>query len=184
MEGERFTFEILVKAIRNVHENLSVQAAKAVNISLTLRNWLIGCYIHTYEQNGSDRATYGEQLLENLSLRLKETGLQRIEARELRRYRRFFIVYPQIRESLTPELKTAGLKLIERLSFTHLVELIKIEDPLKRVFYESECIRGNWYGKNEMTYGDNPPVGILLCTQKNHALVEYALAGMGGELIR
>jgi len=50
----------------------------------------------------------------------------------------------QIRESPTPELKTAGLKLIERLSFTHLAELIKIEDPLKRVFYESECIRGNW----------------------------------------
>jgi hypothetical protein len=33
-----------------------------------------------------------------------------------------------------------------------------------------------------MTQGDNPPVGILLCTQKDHALVEYALAGMGNTL--
>ena len=81
MADECFTFEILVNAVWKVHENLSVQAAKAVNISLTLRNWLIGCYIHTYEQNGSDRATYGGQLLENLSSRLKETGLQRIDAR-------------------------------------------------------------------------------------------------------
>jgi predicted nuclease of restriction endonuclease-like (RecB) superfamily len=40
----------------------------------------------------------------------------------------------------------------------------------------------NWYRKNEMTEGDNPPVGILLCTQKKHALVEYALAGMDNQL--
>lgn len=34
--------------------------------------------------------------------------------------------------------------LVERLSFTHLVELIALDDPLKRAFYEIECIRGNW----------------------------------------
>ena len=33
-----------------------------------------------------------------------------------------------------------------------------------------------------MSEGDNPPVGILLCTQKDHALVEYALAGMDNQL--
>ena len=33
-----------------------------------------------------------------------------------------------------------------------------------------------------MTEGDNPPVGILLCTDKDHALVEYALAGMDNDL--
>ena len=36
----------------------------------------------------------------------------------------------------------------------------------------------SWYRKNMMTEGDNPPVGILLCTQKDHTLVEYALAGI------
>lgn len=40
----------------------------------------------------------------------------------------------------------------------------------------------NWYRKNMTTQGDNPPVGILLCTTKNHALVEYALAGMDNQL--
>lgn len=40
----------------------------------------------------------------------------------------------------------------------------------------------SWYQKNMMTEGDNPPVGILLCTDKNHALVEYALAGMDNQL--
>ncbi len=40
----------------------------------------------------------------------------------------------------------------------------------------------SWYKKNEMTEGDNPPVGILLCTRKDHTLVEYALAGMDNGL--
>lgn len=40
----------------------------------------------------------------------------------------------------------------------------------------------NWYKKNIMMEGDNPPVGILLCTDKNHALAEYALAGMDNTL--
>ncbi|MBU4445945.1 DUF1016 domain-containing protein, partial [bacterium] len=40
----------------------------------------------------------------------------------------------------------------------------------------------SWYKKNMMIEGDNPPIGILLCTDKDHALVEYALAGMDGNL--
>ena len=39
-----------------------------------------------------------------------------------------------------------------------------------------------WYAKNMMAEGDNPPIGILLCTRKDHALVEYALAGMDNQL--
>jgi predicted nuclease of restriction endonuclease-like (RecB) superfamily len=40
----------------------------------------------------------------------------------------------------------------------------------------------SWYKKNMMSAGDNPPIGILLCTGKNQALVEYALAGMDNDL--
>jgi len=40
----------------------------------------------------------------------------------------------------------------------------------------------NWYRENEMSPNDNPPVGILLCTDKNHPLVQYALAGMDNQL--
>jgi predicted nuclease of restriction endonuclease-like (RecB) superfamily len=40
----------------------------------------------------------------------------------------------------------------------------------------------SWYKKYMMTEGDNPPIGILLCTDKNHALAEFALAGMDNHL--
>lgn len=160
-------FDALVSAIRQVHDHLAAQAGKAVNISLTLRNWAIGYYIREYEQRGADRAKYGATLLDNLAERLRNDNMKRVATRELRRYRQFYLVYPQIwqsatteflnmlpqaifqlpasiRESVTPESMTSGKTLITRLSFTHLAELIAIDDSLKRTFYEAECIRGNW----------------------------------------
>jgi hypothetical protein len=44
------------------------------------------------------------RVIERLSDRLNQAGVSRTEARELRRYRQFYLTYPQIRESLTPEL--------------------------------------------------------------------------------
>ena len=334
-----FDFEALVEAVADVHTRMAERATRSVNISLTLRNWLIGAYIGQCELGGADRAAYGERVLEALADRLQGSGVTRADVRELRRYKQFYEAYPQIRESVTPEfaavvplalpeiresvtprLVTPGRTLIERVSFTHLVELLKLTDLLERTFYEVECIRGgwsvrelkrqiaslyfqrsglstnkeklaalahqgaekgslalairdpyvfeflgltsrevmgesdledslldkvqefllelghgfcfearqkriligdtqyfvdlvfyhrvlkchvlielkvdefkhehigqlntyvSWYARNKMTEGDNPPIGILLCTQKNHALVEYALAAMNNQL--
>jgi len=57
------TFKRLIEAVRDVHEQLRAQADRAINVSLTLRNWLIGAYIAEYELRGTDRASYGENLL-------------------------------------------------------------------------------------------------------------------------
>ena len=166
-----WNFEKLVSSIRQAHEEMAAQAGRAVNLSLTLRNWLIGFYITVYEQNGSDRAEYGTRLLENLSSRLAEGGMDGVASRSLRQYRQFYLVYPEIWQ--TPSAKTferlipssiwqtlpaksktsppgpkqpaiQGLELIQKLSFSHFAELIAIPDETKRIFYEIECIRGNW----------------------------------------
>ena len=354
-EEQLFNFDGLVGSIHHFHDELVTQASRAVNISLTLRNWLIGCYIEEYERSGIDRADYGDRLMDRLAEILTAQGISRCDRRELYRYRRFYLTYPQIVgalppqltqfliasirqrlfagsgidsqdsghlnvESVTPHSRSTGKILISRLSFTHLAELINLEDETRRAFYEVECIRGNWsvrelkrqinslyyersglsadkkklselaqqnaeqakpnlairdpyifeflglkpeevmseshlesqllkrleafllelghgfcfearqkriligdehffvdlvfyhrilkchvlvemkldgfshenigqlntyvswYRKNVMTEGDNPPVGILLCTHKNQALVEYALAGMDNNL--
>ena len=161
------TFSILVLSIRNVHHDLAAQAGHAINLSLTLRNWLIGCYIAEYELKGADRARYGDRLLGRLAVQLQKNGVSRSEERELRRYRQFYLTYPQIRESLPPELQrrllqpvpkaargiresaapgsgTPGKDLLTKLSFTHIVELMAIDDERGRAFYETECLRGNW----------------------------------------
>lgn len=335
------TFEFLVAAIRQVDEQMAAQAGRAVNISLTLRNWMIGLHISEYELRGADRADYGDRLFRDLAKQLTIQKVSNCNPRQLYRYLRFYRLYPQIVGTLSPQLKkllptrtgatekvgTASPQLhvppgeiLQRLSYSQIELIVDQEDDLKRAFYEIECIRSNWsvrelkrqiaslyyersglstnkeklaelvkagaqqaepklivhdpyvfeflgikskevmseshledqllgklqefllelghgfcfearqkriligdmhnfvdlvfyhrilkchvlvelklaafshenigqlntyvswYKKNMMTDGDNPPVGILLCTQKDHALVEYALAGMSNDL--
>lgn len=86
-------FESLVGHINQVQDVLQAQAAHAVNLSLTARNWLVGYYIVEYEQHGEDRAKYGEKLLKNLAQRLNRRGLGE---RRLYEYRLTYQVYPQL----------------------------------------------------------------------------------------
>ncbi len=95
--------ESLVVSIIQIHQQAREFAVKAVNVGLTLRNWLIGNRIVEFEQQGRDRAVYGESLMESLSQRLGAHGLPRVTPRELRRYRQFYQVYPRIWESVTPK---------------------------------------------------------------------------------
>ncbi len=87
------TFELLAKNIEAIHSVLQQQAAHAVNLSLTSRNWLMGCYIVEFEQNGEDRAQYGAKLLKRLEERLHTKGLTE---RRFREFRRLYLVYPQL----------------------------------------------------------------------------------------
>ena len=83
-----------------------------------------------------------------------------------------------------------GLKPAEVMSESHLEPQLteKLQDFLLRFNnFNHENIGQlntyvNWYRANMMTTGDNPPVGILLCTGQNHALAEFALAGMDNQL--
>lgn len=95
-------FDALVTSIVHIHQQTQAFASKAVNVALTLRNWLIGYRIVEFEQQGNDRAAYGERLLPALAERLSAAGLKRVDVRELRRFRRIYDVYPQIRETVTP----------------------------------------------------------------------------------
>ena len=161
-------FDSLVTSIVQIHQQAQDFAAKAVNVGLTLRNWFIGHRIVEFEQKGADRAGYGENLMTTLSQRLAAHGLPQVTPRELRRYRQLYQIYPQIWQSVTAKSlsdigfsampssiwesvtaksqigETVSPQLIQRLSFTHLAELIQLSDDTQRRFYEIECIRGNW----------------------------------------
>lgn len=344
MASDALNFDGLVAAIRQADAALAEQASRAVNVSLTLRNWFIGYHIAEFELQGADRASYGDKLLAELSRALREQSVSNTGRRQLYGYLAFYRAYPQIvqtasalsaqvvsRPLLEEKVRTLSAqfpdapaldaeKLIGRLSYSHLEQLVELENPLQRRFYEAEALRGNWsvrelkrqiatqyfqrsglsadqdalarlahaqaepqqnrqvirdpyifeflglkpqevmseghledalldklqdfllelghgfcfearqkrlliggehffvdlvfyhrilkchvlielkndafkhehlgqlnsyvgyYQKNEMSEGDQPPIGILLCTRKNHELVEYALAGMSSQL--
>lgn len=172
-------FELLVSAIEQTHQHFQQQASKAINVSLTLRNWLTGYYIVEFEQKGEDRAKYGDKLLARLAE--KCVTIKGFDERTFRNFRLFYLLYPQIRpllanemhtnpirRSLTAELKNdtinetlsiwgsltsefqltefqlKGELIVQSLSYTHFEQLIRINDPLKRAYYEIECIKGSW----------------------------------------
>ena len=96
-------FDALVTSIVHIHQQTQAFSAKAVNVALTLRNWLIGYRIEVYERQGVDRAAYGDKLMDTLAKRLVEQGWARCDRRELYRFRQLYLAYPQIVESLTPQ---------------------------------------------------------------------------------
>ena len=171
---EGFNFSTLVSAIHQVNENMAAQAGRAVNVSLTLRNWLIGAYIDKYELNGSDRADYGDKLLSELAKRLTDIRVSNCNRRQLYRYLRFYRLYPQIVGTSSPQLQIPPEKLAELAqSGTEKSEpKLAIRDPYNHENLGQLNTYVSWYRKNMMTDGDNPPVGILLCTQE-------ALSGRG-----
>lgn len=171
---EQTSFEQLINNIYQAHSVLQLNAQKAVNQNLTVRNWLIGCYIVEYEQGGEDRAKYGERLLDEMAKRLKRLAIKGLDSRSLRNCRIFYTTYPQIWGSVTAKLKSIDNAqeipflskileirgsviaesnnemdipselLLSRLTFTHFVELLRPEDSLERLFYEVEAIKNNW----------------------------------------
>ena len=342
-EEKYFSFEHLTQLVEQVHNSAYSSSVKAINRFATIRNYIIGFYIVEYEQNGSDRAKYGDKLLVNLAEKVNKRSINKTL---LYNCRKFYLDYPQIQpylegksamlshkseifptasEELSQKFPTASGKLdakspttsdkfitpadklISHLSFSHIVEILTVDEPLARFFYETECIKCCWsvkelrrqvatnlyfragvskkpelllqrteinttpaltikdpfsfefldlrpeaftetdlenalithlqdfllemgkgfcfearqkrmiiddeyyfadcnvivelkddefkhadlsqlnayvsyYRENEMNEGDNPPIGILLCTRKGEKMVEYALAGMDNNL--
>ncbi|ABD67793.1 protein of unknown function DUF1016 [Rhodoferax ferrireducens T118] len=163
-----FNFSSLVESIRQADTALAEQASRAVNISLTLRNWFIGYYIAEFELQGADRANYGDKLLTELAKALRGQAISNSGRRQLYGYLAFYRAYPQIvrtasalsaqvvphplleqkvRTLSAPSSSIAGTDpetLIARLSYSHMEKLVELGDPLQRAFYEGEALRGNW----------------------------------------
>src|SRR3989338_4475224 len=89
-------YRALIGAIQAIHKEMKGHAVTAVNQALVLRNWVIGAYIVTFEQQGADRATYGARLLPTLAVDLETRGVPGCSREMLGRMRLFFRNYPQM----------------------------------------------------------------------------------------
>ena len=161
------SFNDLASIVQTTHDAAQSSAVKAINRMQTMRNWLIGYYIVEFEQHGKDRAEYGTQLLKKLEERVDRKGLT---TTLFKWARKFYRLYPQMMEnlpipicatvmhqlqpienkedtigaSMTHQFVTPGKTIISQLSFTHLREIMTLDDPLARYFYEQECIKCTW----------------------------------------
>lgn len=163
-KNEIYSFDELSVFVKDLHQIAYSSAVKAINRFATIRNFLIGFYIVEYEQNGKDRATYGEKLLKRLEEKVKTKGLNETLFKNCRK---FYLNYPQVKDFLLQKSPTASdkfipssdhqigatashffetpaEKLISNLSFSHIREILTIDDKFERFFYETECIKCCW----------------------------------------
>lgn len=169
-EETSFSFDHLSELVLQLHDSAYSATVKAINRFATIRNYVIGFYIVEYEQHGNDRAKYGDRLLKRLAESVNKRG---INETILKNCRRFYFAYTHIKVYLTAISPTASKKslgksptasdkssqisptlsdnfitpaaeLVSKLSFSHIVEILTIDDPLARFFYETECIRCCW----------------------------------------
>lgn len=149
-------FELLADSIKQINDKASSAAKSAVNQLMTLRNWAIGYYIVEYEQDGSDRAEYGSHLLKNLEKQIDQKGMNYTLFKACRQ---FYKVYPQIGSTVSSEFKLPDFGksstvsnefvtdpdvLVNNLSFSHIREIMVLNDAFERFFYETECMKCNW----------------------------------------
>ncbi len=157
----------LIDSIETTHHSLRKRAISSINQQLVIRNWLIGFYIVEFEQNGEDRAKYGDKLTLNISSDLTKKGIKGMSNRSIKDFRQFYKAYPQILQPLSAKLENLSIgqplaaqlktvekeelhpmlnpeKLLSNFSFRHFSALMRIKEPLKRAFYEKEAIKGQW----------------------------------------
>jgi predicted nuclease of restriction endonuclease-like (RecB) superfamily len=160
----------LVQAIERTNQFFLEKVQQQVNSSLTLRNWMIGYYIVEYEYKGTDRAEYGQKLCARIAENLKAKNRQSLRKRHLYLCRNLYTYYPQILQSVIAQSHLIGFQypvivrtlsaqsppshnqsdsldpnlLLERLSFSHFIELLNLETPQQRLFYELQTIKNNW----------------------------------------
>lgn len=165
-----FSFDHLSHLVTQLHNSAYTASIKAVNRFATVRNYVIGFYIVEYEQHGSDRAKYGDKLLKRLTEKVNRRG---VNETLLKVSRAFYLNYPHIKSYLegksatmshqlaskssttsdksleisataSHQFITPAEQIISQLSFSHIREIMTVDEPFARFFYETECIRCCW----------------------------------------
>lgn len=122
----------LIRNIGSLLETGKKQAVSAVNQAMVRTYWEIGKHIVEYEQAGNEKAEYGSETLKRLSRDLTERYGNGFGMSNINKMRKFYSLYPI--------LQTVSAK----LSWSHYVELLKIEDYMERSFYLKECEQESW----------------------------------------
>ncbi len=169
------------------------KAIRAVDHQRTLMYWHIGKRIFEEEQEGKERADYGTFLIKYLSEQLQPEFGSGFSTRQINLYRQFYRTFENVHT------------LYAQLSWSQYKLLLSVDSQDKREFYIAETIKNNWtvrqlerqiysslyerllldigqlqmyvnyYDRIEKLPHENPTIGILLCANKNDAVVKFTL---------
>lgn len=125
-------YNILIENVGIALKNSRQNIANTINTEIVLTYWQIGKYIIDYEQKGNEKAEYGSNMLNKLSSDLTQKYGKGFSRSNVFYIRKFYMEYPKVQT------------VSELLSWSHYVELLKIEQSEERSFYEIECKKSHW----------------------------------------
>ena len=145
-------------------EDARQYAYRAVNVSLTIRNWLLGERIAKDKLDGAVKAEYGKGIIKVLAKELSSKYGKGLDFSSLYQYIRFYRLFPEILDAVSPKSRTTNVKQQNRgildaaspkmergaaagahlLPWTHYRELIRVENAEARKWYEQEALREMW----------------------------------------
>ena len=149
----------LLSDIRKIVSQARSQAYSAVNTAMVQAYWLIGRRIVEEEQKGQERAQYGQQIVKTLSKKLTAEFGKGFSVTNIQYFRQFYLAFPDtgIRHSVCADSDATkhqtlsvefdqqnDFKHFFRLSWSHIVLILKITNPCARAYYIKETAVNNW----------------------------------------
>ncbi len=164
-EGSALSNKLINNEINNIFDSIKELVINSrnkiyntVNTEMLNLYWNIGKAIMEIQQ-GDERATYGETVLERLSQKLTAEFGKGFSKRNLERMRKFYIYFP-----IATTVST-------QLSWSHYLEIIKIEEEAKRNFYIKETINSRWSVRElQRQIGSLLYERLLISSNKNKVL--------------
>ena len=126
------TYSVLINTIGEVLEQGKRSVLQTVNHAIVQTYWAIGKHIVEFEQAGNEKAEYGSDMLNRLSNDLTARYGKGFSRANVFYIRKLYMSYPKVQT------------VSKLLSWSHFVELLKLDDPLERSFYQKECENAHW----------------------------------------
>ena len=171
-----------LKSVSDVLTQARKKAKTAVNLSMVYAYFEIGRMIVEEEQQGKNRAAYGQQLLKELSAHLTKTCGKGCSVGNLKNKRQFYKVYStdQIGETVFSQFENfpavcTGRKFF--LSWSHYLKLMRIENVDERHFYEIESVKNDWSLRELQRQFDSALYQRLLLSTEKENVKQLAKKG-------
>lgn len=161
----------ILKSARN-------KVVQTVNTTMVETYFEIGKLIVEEEQDGNERAEYGKQILKELSHKLtNEFGLG-FSVTNLQQMKNFYGIYKkQQTVSAKSDIKVRPINNF-KLSWSHYLKLMRIEDVNERKFYEIECEKNNWSLRELQRQSDSALYTRLALSRDKEGILKLSEQGL------
>lgn len=160
----------LISKIEELLKRARQKVIANVNQTMVLTYFEIGRIIVEEEQNGKQRADYGKQLIAEISERLTQDFGKGFSETNIKQMRQFYSVYQNYEKSqtLSDEFK---------LSWSHYLKLMRIDDENERKFYEIEAYKQNWSLRELQRQYDTALFTRLALSRDKSGILELSTKG-------